>query len=57
MDVPDEFTVGYHVRNDTMEMTELAAAPETVDAWSRLITLQLFFGMASRTDIAAFYAR
>lgn len=57
IDVPDEFAVGYHARNDAIDITELVAAPDTVEAWTRLITLQLFFGLAPRADTGAFYAR
>jgi hypothetical protein len=53
--VPDEFMTGYHARNAAQEMTELVVAPETVENWSRLITLQLFFGVAQRGTVDGFY--
>ncbi len=56
-DVPDEFKTGYHARNDAQEMTELVAAPETVENWSRLITLQMFFGAAPRVSAEGFYGQ
>jgi hypothetical protein len=55
--VPDEFQTGYHARNDTQEMTELVVPPETVETWSKLITLQMFFGAAQRINAEGFYGR
>jgi hypothetical protein len=56
-DTPDEFQMGNHQRNALGELVELAVPPETVDNWSRLITLQLYFGASARVGAEAFSAR
>lgn len=55
--VPDDFEVGYHARNAAMEMTEIVQPPETVDTWTKLVTLQLFFDNARRETATAYYER
>ena len=57
VDVPDEFEVGYQARNDTQQMIELVDPPETVETWTRLITLQSFFGAAQKESARTFYER
>jgi hypothetical protein len=56
IDVPDEFQIGHHQRNDTVEIIELVEPPETVDNWSKLITSLMFFD-AAETGLEVFYAR
>lgn len=46
MNVPDEFQVGNHQRDDTSEIIELVKPPETVDTWSKLVTSMIFFDAA-----------
>jgi hypothetical protein len=53
--VPDEFTVGYQARTDSQQIIEFVDPPETVEAWSRLITLQLFFHAAEEGSLERFY--
>ena len=57
IDAPDSFTVGDRARADGVEIIELVEAPETVQNWTRLVTLLLFRGAAERTDLDAFWAR
>lgn len=54
VDVPDEFQVGNHRRNDQAEIMELVQPPETVDNWSKLITSLMFFNAASN-GLDSFY--
>lgn len=56
IDVPDQFQVGNHQRNEREEIIELVDPPETVDNWSRLITSLMFFG-AAQTVPGDFYTR
>ena len=56
IDVPDEFQIGHHQRNETVEIIELVEPPETVDNWSKLITSLMFFN-AAKTGLDVFYAR
>lgn len=56
VNVPDEFQIGNHKRNDHGEIIELVDPPETVDNWSRLITELAFFrGAQVGSDV--FYDR
>ena len=55
IDVPDEFQVGHHQRNEKTEIIELVTPPETVDNWSRLITSLMLFD-AAPYGLNAFYA-
>jgi hypothetical protein len=57
VNAPDEFEVGYQGRNDSIQMIEMVQPPETVDTWTKLITLQLFFNAAKREGADAFYER
>ena len=57
IDAPDEFEVGYQARNAEQSIIELVDPPETVDTWSRLITLQLFFNGTRTLGLNAFYSR
>jgi hypothetical protein len=56
IDVPDEFQIGHHQRNDKVEIIELVEPPETVHNWSKLITSLMFFD-AAETGLDAFYIR
>lgn len=56
IDVPDEFQVGNHQRNDTAEIIELVEPPETVDNWSRLITSIMMFNGA-KIGLDSFYTQ
>ena len=56
IDVPDEFQVGNHQRDDKNEIMELVEPPETVDNWSKLITSLMFFDRA-KAGLDTFYAR
>ena len=56
IDVPDEFQVGNHQRNDKLEILELVEPPETVDNWSKLITSLMLFS-AAYEGLDAYYAR
>lgn len=56
IDVPDEFQVGNHQRNDNAEIIEIVDPPETVDNWSKLVTSFMFFDGA-RLGLDAFYSR
>jgi hypothetical protein len=40
--MPDGFKVGYHVANDDEIMAEYVPSAETVDDWSRMVTVQVF---------------
>ena len=42
-DVPDEFEVGFDAQNQDQAIIELVRPPETVNSWTTLITLQLFY--------------
>jgi hypothetical protein len=55
IDIPDEFQVGNHQRNDSAEIIEVVDPPETVDNWSKLITSLMFFD-AAKMGLDAFYA-
>jgi hypothetical protein len=55
IDVPDEFQVGDHQRDEQAEIIELVDPPETVDNWSQLITSLMFFG-AAQTSAEDFYS-
>ena len=55
-DVPDSFIAGNHVRNALGEIIELVQPPETVNDWSKLITLQTFFGKA-QIGLDTYYGR
>jgi hypothetical protein len=54
VDLPDEFQVGHHQRNEKAEIIELMVPPETVENWSTLVTSLMFFG-AAKTGLDAFY--
>ena len=56
IDVPDEFQVANHQRNEKVEIIELVVQPETVDSWSMLITSLLVFNGA-QTGLEAFYSQ
>ncbi|HYU95996.1 MAG TPA: hypothetical protein VE989_07515 [Sphingomicrobium sp.] len=57
VNVPDDFAIGYQARNDLLDMKEVVQPPETVDNWTKLITLQLIYGGARRQSADAFYRR
>ena len=57
IDVPDEFQVGYHARNQAMEILELIEPPETVESWSRMITSQMIFDGAKDGGLESYHAR
>ena len=40
--MPDGFKVGYHAADDSETMAEYVPAAETVDDWSRMVTVQVF---------------
>ena len=40
--MPDDFKVGYHDANDSEAMAEYVPDAETVDNWSRMVTVQIF---------------
>jgi len=43
-DVPNNFEVGYRAENAEQEIIEVVEPPETVENWTKLVTLQLFRG-------------
>lgn len=55
IDVPDDFDIGYRARNDAQQMIEMVVPPETVEAWTTLITSQMFFNAARRPGLDGFY--
>lgn len=55
IDVPDAFDIGYRARNDAQQIIEMVVPPETVEAWTTLITSQMFFNAARRTSLDGFY--
>src|SRR5262245_18984872 len=57
VNVPDDFEIGYQARNDRLDMKEIVQPPETVETWTKLITLQLMFNGARRQYADAFYSR
>ena len=57
IDAPDEFEVGYQARNDSQAIIELVDPPETVENWSRLITLQIFYNGAQSLGLKTFYSQ
>jgi hypothetical protein len=56
-DAPDEFEIGYQTRSDTQSIIELVDPPETVQDWSRLITLQLFYNAAQTPGLETYFSR
>ena len=46
VDVPDDFQIGNHQRNDRTEIIEIVEPPETVENWSKLVTELAFFRTA-----------
>ena len=56
IDVPDEFQVGNHQRNDTAEIIELVEPPETIDNWSKLVTSLMFFN-AAQVGLKVYFSR
>jgi len=57
INVPDDFQIGYQARNAEIHMIEVVQPPETVDNWSKLITLQLFFDGTRHATAREFWAR
>jgi hypothetical protein len=57
IDVPDDFEVGYRARNQVLDMTEIVQPPETVETWTKLITLQLFYDGTRRQTAGSFYGQ
>lgn len=55
VDVPDEFKTGWHQQNPFVDQTELIVPPETVERWTRMVTIQNLMGLASRTNVDQFY--
>jgi hypothetical protein len=56
VDIPDEFTLGKQTRNNDMQMLEIVDPPETIDNWTKLVTLQVLFGSAVRSSNENFYS-
>jgi hypothetical protein len=42
--LPDGFKVGFHDANERQSIVEYVPQAETVDDWSRLVTVQIFYG-------------
>jgi len=56
IDLPDQFEVGHQARDASMQMLEIVDPPETVDNWTKLVTVQLIFGLASGSTAEDFYS-
>ncbi|WP_108658324.1 hypothetical protein [Acuticoccus kandeliae] len=56
LDAPDAFKVGYHARKGDVEIIELVLPPETVETWTQLITLLMFYDTARARDADGYYA-
>jgi hypothetical protein len=50
--LPSGFKMGFHTAQGPMTMAEYVPAAETVDAWSRMITVQVFHGQGGRNPDA-----
>jgi len=57
VDVPDEFKTGSHRQNAFVDQSEFVVPPETVERWTRMITIQALLGAGSRTSVDEFYER
>jgi hypothetical protein len=53
--LPQEFKIGYHAANDRETMAEYVPTGESVDDWSRMITVQVFHALKN-ADANAFAA-
>jgi hypothetical protein len=43
--LPPGYKVGFHDKQGNLEMTEWVPAKETVDNWTEMVTVQIFFGL------------
>jgi hypothetical protein len=46
---PEGYKVGFFDKKPTVTMTELVPQAETVDAWTEMVTVQIFLGMKNVT--------
>lgn len=51
--IPGGFKIGFQTRNDRENMAEYVPTQESVKDWSRMVTVQIFFGLKN-TDPDAF---
>lgn len=50
--MPKGFKVGYRARKDNRAITEMVPDGETVEDWSEMLTVQIFFGLRNGTPLA-----
>ena len=43
--LPSGYKVGFHDKQGNLEMTEWVPAKETVNNWTEMVTVQIFFGL------------
>ena len=43
--MPSGFKVGFQDKKNNMQMTEMVPANETVEDWTEMVTVQIFFGL------------
>jgi hypothetical protein len=42
--LPQGYKIGFNARNEKMSITEMVPAAETVENWTEMVTVQIFFG-------------
>ncbi|MGE0564660.1 MAG: hypothetical protein AB7O50_09115 [Pseudolabrys sp.] len=50
--VPNGFKVGYRVKKDKIAMTEMIPSSETLQNWTEMLTVHIFFGQRTLTPAA-----
>jgi hypothetical protein len=48
--LPPGYKVGWQDRKPNLQMSEMVPAGETVESWTEMVTVQIFFGMKSTPD-------
>jgi len=48
--MPQGFKVGFQERKNNIQMTEMVPAKETVQEWSEMVTVQIFFGLKTTPE-------
>lgn len=48
--MPPGYKVGFHTQKNTMDMTEMVPAAETVENWTEMVTVQIFHGFKGTAE-------